>query len=109
MKTILALAAAAALTVGAAAAETVKGEWTGYITDTHCGDKGATKDHTKGCVEKCMKGGSKAQIKNDADGKIYDLSSFDEVRPLMGQKVTVSGALDKDSNTITVAKAVAAK
>ena len=108
-KTILAFAAAAFLTAGAAGAETVKGEWTGYITDTHCGEHGANKDHTKGCVEKCMKGGSKAQIKSDADGRIYDLSSFDQVRPLMGQKVTVMGSLDKDTNTITVTSAVAAK
>jgi uncharacterized protein DUF5818 len=109
MKKLLAFAVVATLSGGAVWAEAVKGEWTGYITDTHCGDKGATKDHTKGCVEKCMKGGSKAQIKNDADGKTYDLSSFDQVRPLMGQKVTVKGALDKDSNTITVESAAAAK
>jgi len=25
-----------------------------------------------------MKGGSKAQIRNDADGKLYDLAAFDE-------------------------------
>ena len=26
-------------------ADAVKGEWTGFITDTHCGARGATKDH----------------------------------------------------------------
>jgi hypothetical protein len=80
------------------------GKWTGYITDTHCGKKGATKDHTADCVQKCMKGGSKAQIVNDADGKIYDLDSFDKVKTMVGQKVTVKGTLD-DKNTITVESA----
>jgi hypothetical protein len=80
-------------------------EWTGYITDTHCGKNGATKDHTAACVEKCMKAGSKAQIWNEADQKIYDLDSFDKVKALMGNKVTVTGTLDAASNTIKVESA----
>jgi hypothetical protein len=80
-------------------------EWTGWITDTHCGKNGATKDHTAGCVEKCMKGGSKAQIFNEADQKIYDLDSFDKVKALVGKKVTINGTLDAASNTIKVESA----
>jgi hypothetical protein len=76
--------------------------WTGYITDTHCGKNGATKDHTVKCVEKCMKGGSKAQIWNEADEKIYDLDSFEKVKTLVGKKVTITGTLDAASNTIKV-------
>ena len=105
MKKLLAVLVAATLSGGMAWA----GEWTGYITDTHCGDKGAGKDHTAGCVQKCMKGGSRAQIKNEADGKTYDLAAFDKVKPLVGKKVTVTGSLDKASNTITVDAAAAAK
>jgi hypothetical protein len=41
----------------ALAADAVKGEWTGWITDTHCAARGANKDHTAACVEKCMKTG----------------------------------------------------
>jgi hypothetical protein len=83
-------------------------EWTGYITDTHCGKNGATKDHTVKCVEKCMKGGSKAQILNDADSKVYDLDGFDKVKGLMGGKVTVKGTLDPATNTIKVESATKA-
>ena len=114
MKKILALAAVAALFVAPALAQTAKaaaatkGEWTGYITDTHCAEKGATKDHDADCVEKCMKKGSKAQILNDADKKIYDLNSFDKVKGLMGDKVTVKGTLDAKTNTITVESAAKA-
>lgn len=101
---LVAVLALAALPLLAA----TKGEWTGYITDTHCGSKGASKDHTVDCVEKCMKGGSKSQIMNDADGKIYDLDDFSKVKALVGQKVTVKGALDEKSNTIKVESAAPA-
>ena len=106
MKNFFASAAIAALlTTGVASAEAVKGAWTGYITDTHCGKDGGNSRHTADCVRKCMKGGSKAQIVNDADGKIYDLDSFDKVKELVGTKVTIEGSLDSQTNTITVDKA----
>ena len=103
-KLAVAAALAAFATVGALA-ETVKGEWTGYITDTHCGKRGASASHTAGCVERCMKGGSKVQVLNEADGKIYDLDAFDKVKALVGKKVTVKGTLDTDKNTIAVESA----
>jgi hypothetical protein len=99
----------AAFVFAALPALAAQGQWTGFITDTHCGSKGASKDHSADCVEKCMKGGSKAQIMNDADGKIYDLDSFDKVKSLVGKKVTVKGTLDEKSNTIKVENASAAK
>ena len=109
MKRVLAVAAlAAVLALPAFAADAAEGEWTGYVTDTHCGEKGAIKEHTAACVEKCMKGGSKAQIRNEADGKVYTLDSFDKVKGLMGGKVTVKGSLNADTNTIAVASAVKA-
>jgi hypothetical protein len=101
----LLLLLAAPLTALAATA----GEWTGYITDTHCGKNGATRDHTAACVDKCMKGGSKAQIMNDADQKIFNLDSFEKVKALVGKKVTIKGSLDAASNTITVESATATK
>jgi hypothetical protein len=82
-----------------------KGEWTGYITDGHCGVKGASKDHPAACVEKCMKAGTKAQIWIDAENKGIDLDSFDKVKPLMGNKVTVKGTLDPKTHTIQVESA----
>lgn len=80
-------------------------EWTGYVTDTHCGAKGATQDHTAACVEKCIKGGSKAQILNEADGKIYNLDSFDKLKDLVGVKVTIKGSYVEGTNTIVVQSA----
>jgi hypothetical protein len=101
MRRLIAVAAVllAAATLALAAATNT---WTGYVTDTHCGNKGAVAEHTAGCVEKCMKSGSKAQILNDPDGTIYDLDGFDKVKPLMGHKVTVTGKLDPKTNVIKV-------
>ena len=104
MKKILALAVILATFVpaGMLLAEATKGEWTGYITDTHCGEKGANKDHTADCVQKCMKGGSKAQLFNEADKKAYDLDGFDKVKEMVGAKVTIKGTLNSETKTITV-------
>lgn len=87
------------------AAAPAAGSWTGFITDTHCAKNGATKDHDAACVEKCMKGGSKPQIWNEADQKAYNLDSFDKVKALMGNRVTVKGKLDAATGTISVESA----
>lgn len=105
MKKLLALAVLVASPLLAAP---TTGEWTGFITDTHCGKNGAGKDHTVACVEKCMKGGSKAQLYNEADQKIYDLDDFTKVKAFVGQRVTVKGALDPAKNTITIESAAKA-
>jgi hypothetical protein len=102
---VLALAIGLATAAFAQAPASTEGQWTGYITDTHCGAKGAVKDHTAACVEKCMKSGSKAQIANEGDKQTYNLDSFDKVKDLMGHKVTVKGTLDEKTHTITVASA----
>jgi hypothetical protein len=107
MTRMLRAAAMAALLSGPAmAGDAVKGEWTGFITDTHCGRHGANADHTAACVAKCVKSGSKAQIRSDADGKTYDLSAFDaKVRSLVGKRVTLTGTMDTGTRVITVTEA----
>lgn len=105
MKKLLAAAAIAVLSLAPLAARAGSSEWTGYVTDNHCGKNGASKDHTAACVEKCLKGGSKVQIWNEADQKAYTLDSFDKVKPLMGAKVTLTGSLDADGKTIKVESA----
>jgi len=52
--------------------------------------------------------GSRAQILNG--GKVYDLAAFDaKGKPLVGKRETVRGSLDKDTNTITIESAPAAR
>lgn len=109
MGQLVAATALVALTLAPLAASAGASEWTGFITDTHCGKNGASKRHTAECVEKCMRGGSQVQIWNDADQKAYSLDSFDKVRGLVGSKVTVKGVLDEATNTIKVDSAAAAQ
>ncbi len=52
-----------------------------------------------------VKGGAKAQIMSETDKKLYNLDSFEKVKALMGDKVTVKGKLDAATNTITVESA----
>jgi hypothetical protein len=110
MRTLLSLVAAVAVLSAPLgfAADGTKGEWTGYVTDTHCGANGANKDHTAACVEKCIKGGSKAELYVESEKKSYTLNDFSKVKALVGQKVTVKGTLDRDSGTISVESAAKA-
>jgi hypothetical protein len=106
-KLLSVVAVAALLCAPVMAADAAKGEWTGWITDTHCGANGANRDHTAACVEKCMKGGSKAQLYVEGEKKSYPISDFAKVKGLVGQKVTVKGTLDS-TGTIQVDSAAKA-
>ncbi|HET9212642.1 MAG TPA: DUF5818 domain-containing protein [Thermoanaerobaculia bacterium] len=94
MKKTIVLFAMLALTVAAlAGAAGTKGTWTGWVTDEHCGAKGASADH-KACAEKCMGNGSKLVFYNTADKKIYSLDKQDVAKANLGHEVKVTGELD---------------
>jgi tRNA isopentenyl-2-thiomethyl-A-37 hydroxylase MiaE len=94
MKKMIVLFALLALTVAAlAGAAATKGTWTGWVTDEHCGAKGASADH-KACAEKCMTNGSKLVFYNNADKKIYGLDKQDVAKANLGHEVKVTGELD---------------
>ena len=82
--------------------------WTGWITDSHCGEKGANAKHTKACAEKCAKDG-KIVFFNNGDKKIYQLDAAGAKLALehVGHEVTVTGAVA--DGTITVEKIEMAK
>ena len=63
--------------------------WTGWITDEHCGAKGANADH-KGCALKCSKNAALVFYNND-DKKIYKLDNQELAKEHLGHEVTVSG------------------
>ena len=68
--------------VAALAGAGTKGTWTGWVTDEHCGAKGASADH-KACAEKCLKDGSKLV---DEAGQTMGLivTSIRQVADIMG-------------------------
>ena len=81
---------AAALTMAA------DGTWTGYISDSNCGAKGAD-DKARECTIKCVKGGAKYVFVNDADKKVYVVDAQDKVADHAGHHVTVKGTVDGDT------------
>jgi len=76
------------------------GTWTGWITDAHCGAKGAKASH-KECALKCNKGGEALVFYNNADEKIYALDDQDMAKKHIGAQVEVTGEVDGDAIKVT--------
>jgi hypothetical protein len=108
-KKIVVLLTLLALTVLALpfASAGTKGTWTGWITDDHCGAKGA-KDGHKDCAEKCLGGGAKLVFYNPADEKLYTLDNQELAKQHIGHEVKVTGDLEGDAIKVeSIAKAEA--
>jgi hypothetical protein len=96
MKTKLTLGLALAF-CSATLALGADGTWTGYISDSHCGAKGANERHAE-CAAKCVKEqGASYVFVNDADHKVYKIENQDRVVAHAGHHVTVKGSIDGDS------------
>src|SRR5580693_7837958 len=96
MKVRFAVAVAAALFAGALAMA-ADGSWTGYISDSQCGVKGAN-DKAGECTTKCVKEkGAKYVFVNDADHKVYAIDAQDKVAAHAGHHVTVKGSVDGEN------------
>jgi Protein of unknown function (DUF5818) len=70
------------------------GEWTGYISDSKCGAKGAKDEHAD-CAVKCVKGGAAPVFVSD--GKVYKIDDASKVQDHIGHKVTITGELKGDT------------
>src|SRR5436190_18481790 len=82
---------AAALTMAA------NGSWTGWISDSQCGVKGAN-DKAGECTTKCVKEhGAKYVFVNYADKKVYAIDAQDKVAAHAGHHVTEKGSASGDS------------
>jgi hypothetical protein len=77
--------------------------WTGWISDSQCGVKGANdKAGTAECTVKCVKEhGAKYVFVNDADKKVYVVDAQDKVAPHAGHHVTVKGTVEGDTLKLT--------
>jgi len=76
------------------------GSWTGWITDTKCGAKGAAETHAA-CAKKCADAGEKYTFYNPEDKKVYQLVPQDKVAAHAAHHVTVKGAVEGDTITVT--------
>lgn len=77
------------------------GEWTGYISDSKCGAKGA-KDAHADCAKSCVKGGATPVFVTD--GKVYKIDDASKVADHIGHKVTITGELKGDTVAIESVK-----
>ena len=76
--------------------------YVGWVTDDHCGAKGAKDGHAD-CATKCVKEhGAKYALVTPSDGKVYVLDPQDKVAEHAGHHVKVTGTVD--GNTLKVAK-----
>jgi hypothetical protein len=107
-RTISALMVAAALTLLLAPAVCQAAEWTGWVTDSHCGAKGAKAEHAS-CAKKCLDDGAKLVFYNNADKKLYNLDNQDLAASNIGHEVTVKGELDGDTIKVASIDTTAAK
>jgi len=72
----------------------VADEFTGWISDSKCGAKGASAEH-KDCATKCVKGGAAPVFVTD--NKVLKVDDASKVEGHIGQKVTVTGLVDGDT------------
>ena len=70
------------------------GEFTGYISDSKCGAKGA-KDAHADCAASCVKGGASPVFVTG--GKVYKIDDTSKVADHIGHKVTITGDLKGDT------------
>jgi hypothetical protein len=111
MKKIITRALVFAVVLGVASmamAAATDGSWTGWVTDTHCGEKGAKAGH-EACAAKCVKEGGKYALYSPADKSMWVLSNQDEAAKMAGKEVTVKGKADAEKKTIEVSSMEAKK
>src|SRR5213082_2395120 len=96
MKLRLSTAIAATLFAGTLAMA-ADGSWTGWISDSQCGVKGANEKAGE-CTTKCVKEhGAKYVFVNDADKKVYVVDAQDKVADHAGHHVTVKGTVKDET------------
>ena len=92
----------AILLVSLFAVSAVANEFTGWISDSKCGVKGASAEH-KDCAAKCVKGGAAPVFV--MDNKVLKIDDASKVEGHIGQKVTVTGSVDGDTIKVESVKA----
>ena len=100
-KTVLAILGSAFIAGAAFAADSM----TGWVTEAHCGAKGANAGH-KECGDKCVKGGQQVAFYDESTKKVYnfDADCQKPMEGMMAQEVTLTGVTMKDG-TVHAAKA----
>jgi len=71
--------------------------WTGWISDSKCGAKGANAGHAS-CAKKCIDAGEKPVLVTDKDQKVVAIANPDAVAANIGQHVEVHGNMTSNGS-----------
>jgi hypothetical protein len=83
------------------------GSWTGVLTDSKCGEKGASAEHAS-CAVKCVeKQGAKWALWDPKAKQLYELVDAKDAAKMAGKEVTVKGSLADKKITVTSMEAAA--
>ncbi len=75
-------------------------QYTGWITDSVCGAKGASEKHAQ-CAKSCAGRGEKYALYDEASKKVYILDPQDPAAEHAGHHVNVKGTLDGETLHVT--------
>ena len=92
MKRLLALLTLVAALSSLTMAKTMKGSWTGWISDAKCGAK-VDPD----CAKKCVEGGQMAVFVTDDKKDVLQIHNQEAVKGHAGHHVKLTGSIDKGS------------
>jgi hypothetical protein len=103
MKKLILLFAASMVLMGVSFAAQKDMTYGGEIMDSHCaamGNHGGKE--AKACTNACVKGGASYVLYNSAEKAAYQLDDQKKPVEFAGQKVKITGTLDKATKTIHV-------
>lgn len=98
--------AVVALLAFAAIAVAQAGSWTGVLTETKCGEKGASADHAS-CAIKCVHEGAHWALWDPKSKQLYELVGAKDAEKMAGKSITVKGTLADKKITVTSLEAAA--
>ncbi|HEY5174167.1 MAG TPA: hypothetical protein VII95_01215 [Terriglobales bacterium] len=76
--------------------------WSGWVSDSKCGVKGANAEHAA-CAKKCIAAGEKPVLVTDKDQKVVPIDNPEALTEHAGHHVEVTGKMT-DSGTLHVDK-----
>lgn len=78
--------------------------WSGWISDSKCGVKGANSSHA-GCAKTCIANGEKPVLVTDSDQKVLTIDNPTALQGQEGHHVQISGNItDKGSLHVETVK-----
>lgn len=102
MRKIDSLLLVLALLIAVAPVSAFAAEWTGVITETHCGaahKAGTDKDIQ--CIKECVTDG-RGKLALLVDNDVFTITNPDQATGHEGHKVTVVGTADNAAKTVTI-------